>query len=141
MTIAMTPQLFKQLAVANLIVPFVGVAVDVVRSPAIPDVEPFTMSDGIQSAIALLFIVVFVATSIGFCLFARWSRPVALWFLAAAVAWTALDGPSQSAALAQAFYDLSSLLSGATLAAAYWSPVSRLFEPGKAEDDLREVFR
>ena len=139
--IAMTPFTFRQLVVANLVVPFVAIAVDLVRSPSTPRVEPFTMSDSILLGIALLFLVVFVSTSIGFCLFARWSRPVALWFTAAGLVWTVFGGPHQTDGLARAIYELSTLLSGATLAAAYWSPVSELFEPGRAEEELQEVFR
>lgn len=139
--IAMTPFTFRQLVVVNLVVPFVGVAVDLVRSPPSRNVDPLTMSDGIQAGIGLLFLVAFVSTSIGLYLFARWSRPMALWSTVAAAVSIVFDGPYQTDAMAEAVYQLSTLLSGATLAAAYWSPVGALFEPGRAEDELQEVFR
>jgi hypothetical protein len=139
--IAMTPSLFRQLAVANLVTPFVGLGFDIARSPPSPDDGPLTPWVGVQLAIFLVLLVTFVASSIGLCFFARWSRPVALWFTAVSVIWSAFGDVQYTDPIARTLYDLSSALTGATLAAAYWSPVSRLFEPGNAEDDLREVFR
>ncbi|MEQ1954073.1 hypothetical protein [Mesorhizobium sp. CN2-181] len=142
MTIAMTPSLFKQLVVASLAVPVVGMAIDLVRSPAAPSDGPPTMYDGILVGLGLAYLVAAVAATIGLCFFARWSRPTVLWLTVFEVVMIVFDGPDlhQTDALAEAFYHLSTLLAGAVLAAAYWSPVSRLFEPGSAEADLMDVF-
>jgi hypothetical protein len=139
--IVMTPSVFRQLVVANLVVPFIGLAVEIARSPGTPNAEPFTMSQGILAGIFLLLIVALVAMTIGLCLFTRWSRPTALWLTVAGLAMSVFtDNSYPTAPLAEAIYELSTLLTGAVLAAAYWSPVSRLFEPGSAEQDLADVF-
>jgi hypothetical protein len=140
-TIDMTPSTFRQLVVANLIVPVIGIALDLMLSPSTYDGQPFTKSDAILVGIGLLAIVLMVMTTIGLCRFARWSRPLVLWLTVVGLVWIVFDSPYQAHAFAEAMYELSSLLTGAVLAAAYWSPVSRLFEPGRAEEDLQEVFR
>ena len=101
---------------------------------------PVTRSDGILLAMLVAVLVLIVANTIGLYLFARWSRPAALAITALGLAAVAFTTPSPSDSFMEAASELASLLNGATLAAAYWSPVGRLFEPGSAEEDLESVF-
>ncbi|MDQ6435572.1 hypothetical protein RB623_16055 [Mesorhizobium sp. LHD-90] len=91
-------------------------------------------------AMLVAVLALIVAITIGLCLFARWSRPAALALTALGLAAIAFSDPSANDGYVEALSELSSLLTGAVLAAAYWSPVGRLFEPGSAEADLESVF-
>lgn len=88
-------------------------------------VEPFEATA--LAFLGLALILAAILTTIGLFMFWWWSRPIALWMTILGVASMVFGEPVQSS-IADALYVASYYLGGATLAAAYWSPISTRFE-------------
>jgi hypothetical protein len=97
------------------------------------DAEPFWMNDAPTLAVlpfVLLLMVAIVASIVGLYRFKPWGRSLALWSTAVATPLAVFAGPSLSSGLESALWEVSTLLWGAILALAYYSPVASQFRAG-----------
>lgn len=78
-------------------------------------------------ALGIPILVVSVVVAVGLFLFWPWSRPLALIVTVASVVFTPVAGPIVESGWVGMFSELSSLLWGAVLASAYWSPIKDHF--------------
>ena len=85
------------------------------------------LGDLLAGGLALLLLAGGLAASVAVCFFKRWGRAVMLWSTPVALAVVVWMGPTVMSGVAAALYELSSMLWGAVLAAAYWSPLSARF--------------
>ena len=77
--------------------------------------------------VALVWAIAMLAASLGFFLFKPWARRTLLWGSVVGLVLYAPFGSSASSWLSSALGDTSSVLFGASLAIAYFSPLSQLF--------------
>lgn len=90
---------------------------------------------GYALAVALPYLLIAalgvqVATIAGLCLFKRWARSLSLWLTVAGLLLVPFAGATVAWGLESALWEASTLLWGAILAAAYWSPVRTAFGDG-----------
>ncbi|MBI3714864.1 MAG: hypothetical protein HY255_02590 [Betaproteobacteria bacterium] len=127
----MTPGLFRYLVIgffglviASLFIHAValnGLPVDLLDYVKAQDASQSTLLD----VIALIFIGGFLASVYGLYQFRPWSRPLFLAVLVLSA--VPLTGPVVMAPIDAFLNDMSSILAGALIALAYWSPVKNRF--------------
>jgi hypothetical protein len=110
--------------------------------------EPQIMRNiGLLLSLAIPLFVAFVAGFIGLFLFKSWGWILSLFATAASLALLLFLGPTLSSALESVLFEASSLIWGAVLALAYYSPISIHFSfDGKpralsASDERRDERR
>lgn len=85
----------------------------------------------ISLTIFLPWLMAVLASTIGLCFFKHWARALALYSTLIGFALYPFLGPSVCSALASALTEASSLVLGAVLAVAYYSPLSDRFVPNQ----------
>ena len=135
-----TPRFFRALLLASVLIALASAAVDWL-CPALLPLEwqmvqeetplPWAPED---DTLWLLFGVVLGAyalalsvATVGMYLFKPWGRSLSLWGTVLAAPVVVWLGPTMLSGLASALLDLSSMLWGATLALAYFSPLADRF--------------
>ena len=134
----MSPTFFRCLVVCSLLLILAAAVVDWVFPsliseslttaienepvPSFLENHPF-----ISLAFLLPWLVAFLASTIGLLFFRRWARAVAFYSTLAGFGLYPFFGPELSSALASALTDASSMLWGAILALAYYSPLNERF--------------
>jgi hypothetical protein len=81
-----------------------------------------------SAALGFATMLLVVVSTLGLYAFRRWGRTLSLWSMALIMPVTWMTGPILQAPLESALDMTSSMLFGAVLALAYWSPVSVRFE-------------
>ena len=129
---------FRALLIASLIFSALGAVIDTVFPGLLP--EPFSKALQLQDeaiagpwvyallALALLLLAALVASVVGLYLFRPWSRPLAVGMTIVAVVLVPFFGAVAESGIASAAMELSSLLWGAVLAVAYFSPLAETFK-------------
>lgn len=87
-----------------------------------------TPSEGVLTALLLVFLVLNVVSVAGLFLFRAWGRSLALWSTLLSLPVTLWLGPSLVSATESMLYDAANLLWGGLLAVAYWSPLAASFD-------------
>jgi hypothetical protein len=135
-----TPTLFRTLLVSSFLlgfIPLVPMALGIeLLSPAweaVREAELEAASATTTIAVLLLALPALglaVASTIGLFFFKRWARPMALVATALTLVLLLLAGMDAYSGLETMLDYLSSMLWGACLAMAYWSPLSGNFDAG-----------
>lgn len=84
-----------------------------------------------SAALGIVTLLLTVASTLGLYAFRRWGRALSLWSMVVVLPMTWLTGPILRTPLENALDIASSMLFGAVLALAYWSPVSARFDPAR----------
>lgn len=87
-----------------------------------------TFSERLYTALILVLGVAYIASLVGLYRFQRWGRTGSLWLTLVTLLLYLLDGPVLAAPLESSLYELATMLWGAVLAIAYFSPLSARFE-------------
>ena len=139
-----TPTKFRLLIAAALVCSTAGAFLDFQLSPTPEDAAglPELWAIPLWSVLALLLVSI-ITVAVGLWRFSWWSRLAAVVVTLTGIAGlSAFSEPFHTAPLAEAFYDAGNLLTGAILAAAYWSPLRGRFDrPGTAPHTAGEQAR
>jgi hypothetical protein len=131
----MTPLLFRILTIASVAFAFIGQFINFRLLPGRDFVSPPLISVHVGplfNALAGLTLIAGLASSAGLLFFKSWARTLNLAATGLGLAVYPLVDHFVSAGLKVCSDQLSTLLSGAVLAAAYWSPVSARFRPSSS---------
>jgi hypothetical protein len=134
-----TASRYRVLLLASVAVSILGGVLSVTLRSSLPselqtylvkvEEAPMTTLGGVGSLLGLaLLLVGTVAVTLGLCRFRPWSRPAALLLTVFVLPLELLSGPTVDPPAAQALYELGSIMWGAVLAAAYWSPLAERFK-------------
>lgn len=135
-----SPTLFRALLLASLLIGLASVAVDWL-CPALLPLEWQLLSEEAPLpwmpederwwwlwALALgACVLALTVATVAMCFFKPWARRLCLWGTALGVPVVVWLGPSMYSGLSGALLDLSSMLWGAVLALAYFSPLAQRF--------------
>lgn len=94
------------------------------------EVEPYWLAEAslvVVIPIMLLIIGALVVGAVGLYLFKSWGRSLSFWLTLTAMPVTIVAGPTLTSGLESALWEISTLLWGALLALAYYSPVADSF--------------
>jgi hypothetical protein len=134
----MSPLLFRILTIASVLFSFVGQYINLRLLPGRSFVDlPLTSvhSGPLFHALAVLILVAGLVSSAGLLLFKSWARMLNLATTVAGLVVYPMVEYFVSAGLKVSTDELSALLGGAVLAAAYWSPISARFGPSTPSAD------
>jgi hypothetical protein len=126
----MTPFVFRVLVIGSVATALLGGVVEIALIPPMDAAED-DMSAAMAFALFLIvgfLLVALVVAVIGLVRFRWWARPFYFWATCLGLLSMPFLGYYDAVGWAEAFYYLSSMLVGATIAAAYWSPISSRFD-------------
>jgi hypothetical protein len=137
---SLTPRTFRALLIAWLGLALLGAIVDTVFPGLVP--EPMAKAQeaadaawsGATLVAAIAVCAAVITATVGLYRFRPWARALALASSALGFLLAALLGATSQSGLALALLDLSSTVWGACLALAYFSPLSKRFEPAGGAD-------
>lgn len=87
-----------------------------------------TTNDWVMMVLGLLLLIAVLVAFVGLLIFWRPARPLYFATLVVAALLTPFDGPYITSGLAQAFGDVSLIVSGIVLAVIYFSPLRALYD-------------
>lgn len=128
--IQMTPNLFRGLVIASFVAGAAGLGLDIALSPP-SEAEPAECDLLIKCigflAAVLVIVFSYFAAVIGLLWFRWWARPLYLWGTCLSLLLIPFLGNTEVGGPADALFELTTLLEGAVIAAAYWSSISGRF--------------
>ncbi|MDO5290023.1 MAG: hypothetical protein Q4F13_10385 [Pseudomonadota bacterium] len=140
MTRSITPCGFRTLAIASVLLAVAASVVDTLWPALLPTewqlladetAVPWLPEGDMAFGLLLLglgaYVLLAVTATVAMCFFKPWGRRLSLWCSVLAVPVVVWLGPDMLSGLAGALLDLSSMLWGATLALAYFSPLAQRF--------------
>ncbi len=131
----MTPQLFRRLILLSVLVPCLGVAVSMATEASLPpplrdylarDAELAPLMSEVVAGLVLF--IVWIVALVGLYRFRRYARPLFVASNLGGLAVVPWFGPYVDLGWGEAVYQLSFILNGIILAAAYWSPLAERFQ-------------
>ena len=132
----MSATAFRCLVIVSIALQLLASCIDAFFPSLIPPelssaTESVTLSTVFESPWFIRFLITFVAllyaANIGLLFFRRWARTLSLWGTVVSFGLLPLLGADISSGLANAIQELSSLLWGAVLAIAFFSPLRERF--------------
>lgn len=126
-----TPSTFRVLVILSAALALAGPLLNSIFLPKLPIGHSeliFPESSSLFALLVLLHLVLDLATTVGLCLFWRWSRPASLFSIAWGFVLYAMCAYFVDAGIKVAVDCLSTLLTGAVLSMAYFSPIASRFE-------------
>ena len=136
----MTAASFRVLVVASIALELLGAVIDLLLPSLIPQsitsaVDGLPLSSAFENYWFIGFVLVYalamLVASVGLIFFRRWARAICFWGSLAGFALYPLVGPMVYSGLSLAMQDLSSIMWGAVLAIAFFSPLRKQFSPGR----------
>ena len=136
----MSATAFRCLVVASIALQLLASGIDALVPSLIPSAlssatEAIPLSPAFESPWFIRFLIAFVAVlyaaNIGLLFFKRWARTLSLWGTVVSLGLHPLLGADISSGLATAIQEFSSLLCGAVLALAFFSPLRERFSPAQ----------
>lgn len=134
----MTPARFRFLIFLHILLMFVAVAAsmflaDEALSPGLRqayEAEPRpagVLPEWLYTSFLMVFLAAMVASVVGLYRFRPWGRTLSLWLTLAPLPLAFLGGPLLESPLESSLSDIASMLWGAIVAVAYFSPLSARF--------------
>jgi hypothetical protein len=132
----MSIALFRLFVVLSFVLPLVAIAMDAMFPGLVPralteaaaaDAGPAWIESWWSVSITVLLVAAALAGSIGMLFFKRWARSLSFWSTAFLLVYLPFIGSIVESGLAASLYEASSMLWGAALATAYFSPLRTRF--------------
>ena len=134
----MSPTAFRALIVCSIVSSLAASLLDALIPELLPaslaaalenePVPAFLGMDWLAAGIAAIAaLIAVVAGAVGMFLFKRWGRSLSFWLSAAALLAYPVSGPVVFSGWSAALYELSTIIWGAVLALAYFSPLAARF--------------
>ena len=132
----MTDRRFRVIVIAYVVSIFVAVFAGLMQAGYTPELraayaaEPFWLANvslAILVPLLILAAVISITGIVGLFLFKPWGRSLSLWLTIVGTPLTAIAGPTLASGFESAAWEASTLLWGAILALAYFSPVADRF--------------
>lgn len=130
-----TPFAFRSLVILSAVLALAGPLLDSIFMPSLPLGHTqllFPRTSLLFTSLNLFNFLLGIATTIGFCMFWRWSRPASLISIVLGIALYTMSAYFLDSGIKAAVDSVSTILNGATLAIAYFSPIADRFESGDA---------
>ncbi len=139
--VPLTPALFRWLIVASLLIAVAGSTIDMVWPSLMPEplayaldevrtAQEWDMPATLLTGALMVVLIAGLAAMVALYQFRAWGRSLSLWGSVISFPLLLWSGPEVASSWASVLLDVSMMLWGAVMAAAYWGPLATRFEQG-----------